>query len=135
MTCRVIVDTRALPSRINYSVDYAGNLGSSAAQQTRSGCALILHWLNASKSILGAIAVLALVGYAVFFPHPEHGPREIAQEILPRNARVADMKGSPRDVPEWQELHNQYVQEIKLKASRKEVFSPFPLIPTREQKV
>lgn len=65
--------------------------------------------------------MLALVGYAVFFPHPEHGPREIASEILPRNARVADMKGSPRDVAAWTELHEQYVEEIKFKVSRKEV--------------
>lgn len=100
---------------------FAGSGLSTVSQQSKSGCGLVLQWLNASKSALGAVAVLALVGYAVFFPHPEHGPREIASDILPRNARVADLEGSPRDVPAWREVHEQHVADIKLKVARKEV--------------
>lgn len=91
------------------------------AAHQKSGCGLVLHWLNASKSAIGAVVVLALVGYAVFFPHPERGPREIAQEILPSQTAVSDVKGKSQDLPEWQELHKQYVEEIKLKVARKEV--------------
>lgn len=70
---------------------------------------------------MGALMILGLVVYAVFFPHPERGPREIAAEIMPSAARVNDFKGESRDIDNWQELHKQYVEEIKLKVARKEV--------------
>ena len=88
----------------------------------------ILLWLNSVKSIILATLVLGLVSYAVFFPHPERGPREIASTILPSQAAVADTTGEPRDITEWQELHKQYVEEIKLKVARKEVFLSLDVI-------
>lgn len=81
----------------------------------------MLAWLNANKSAMGALAILGLVIYAVFFPHPERGPREIAAEIMPTASRVNEFKGEPRDIDNWKELHKQYVEEIKLKVARKEV--------------
>ncbi len=81
----------------------------------------MLAWLNANKSAMGALAILGLVIYAVFFPHPERGPREIAAEIMPSASRVNEFKGEPRDIDNWKELHKQYVEEIKLKVARKEV--------------
>jgi hypothetical protein len=80
-----------------------------------------MAWLNANKSGIGALFILALVVYAVFFPHPERGPREIAAEIMPSQTRVNEFRGEPRDINGWQELHKQYVEEIKLKLARKEV--------------
>ena len=104
---------------------HAGSALSSAGQQLpKNGCSLILAWLNASKSGIGAFFILALVVYAVFFPHPERGPREIAAEIMPSQTRVNGFKGESRDIPGWQELHKQYVEEIKLKVARKEVRMP-----------
>lgn len=79
---------------------------------------------------MGALAVLALVVYAVFFPHPERGPREIAAEIMPSTSTVNDFQGEPGIIDNWQELHKQYVEEIKLKVARKEVrpsAAPCPL--------
>lgn len=72
---------------------------------------------------MGALAVLALVVYAVLFPHPERGPREIAAEIMPSATRVNAFQGEPGLIDNWQELHKQYVEEIKLKTARKEVMS------------
>jgi len=91
----------------------------------KSGCSLVLAWLNSNKSGIGALFILALVVYAVFFPHPERGPREIAAEIMPTQTRVNEFKGESRDITGWQELHKQYVEEIKLKVARKEVGAPF----------
>lgn len=99
----------------------AGSALSSAGQLPKSGCSLVLAWLNANKSAMGALAVLALVVYAVFFPHPERGPREIAAEIMPSASKVNELQGEPRDIDNWRELHKQYVEEIKLKVARKEV--------------
>lgn len=76
------------------------------------------------KSFIGAILVFCLVCYAVFFPHPERGPRDVASEILPSQAAVSDIKGSPRDVAAWQQLHKQYIEEIKARAAKKEVHIP-----------
>ena len=95
------------------------SLGSIPQPQT--GVALCLAWLNASKSYIFATIALALCAYAVFFPHPERGPREIAAEIMPSQALVSDIKGEPRDLPQWMELHKQYVEEIKHKVAEKEV--------------
>lgn len=97
-----------------------GSALSSANQLPKSGCSLVLAWLNANKSAMGALAILGLVIYAVFFPHPERGPREIAAEIMPTASRVNEFKGEPRDIDNWKELHKQYVEEIKLKVARKE---------------
>lgn len=102
-----------------------GSALSSAGQVPQSGCSLILAWLNSNKSGIGALFILALVVYAVFFPHPERGPREIAAEIMPTQTRVNEFKGESRDINGWQELHKQYVEEIKLKVARKEVRAPF----------
>ena len=38
--------------------------------------------------------ITAQVAYAVLFPHPERGPREIAQEIMPSKSAVSDIKGA-----------------------------------------
>ena len=109
-------------SSVTQTVMHAGSALSSAGQQVpKTGCSLLLAWLNASKSGIGAFFILALVVYAVFFPHPERGPREIAAEIMPSQTRVNGFKGESRDIPGWQELHKQYVEEIKLKVARKEV--------------
>ena len=108
------------PSICNTSWSYAGSALSAAGNVPRSGCGLILAWLNANKSAMGALMILALVIYAVFFPHPERGPREIAAEIMPTASRVNKFKGESRDIDNWQELHKQYVEEIKLKVARKE---------------
>jgi len=99
----------------------AGSALSSAGQLPKSGCSLILAWLNSSKSGIGALFILALVVYAVFFPHPERGPREIANEII--QARGSEFRGQSRETAGWQELHKQYVEEIKLKVARKEVIA------------
>lgn len=100
-----------------------GSALSNAGQLPKSGCSLLLAWLNANKSAMGALAVLALVVYALFFPHPERGPREIAAEIMPSATRVNDFQGEPGIIDNWKELHKQYVEEIKLKTARKEVSS------------